>query len=137
MDLNRTLEQLENDYWGEPSYDSQLVKTCHILRKKPLKYFKTEDFRILIGQNISLNYLIPLALEVLKKDLLAEGDYYSGDLLLSVLKSDIKFWINNLDKWTTLRDLIARNIDIIKTCDNSEEIKNNILESFENLKKIF
>ncbi len=34
VDLNNTLEQLDKQDWGEPEYDSYLVKTCHQLRKK-------------------------------------------------------------------------------------------------------
>ena len=39
----KTLENLEKDYWGNPSYDSHLVKRCHELRKIPLDSFTTED----------------------------------------------------------------------------------------------
>ena len=91
IDLNKTLEQLENDYWKEPSHDSRLVLTCYLLRKKPLKDFEIEDFRILIGQDFSLDYLIPLALDKLEKDILAEGDYYQGDLLISISSSSFRF----------------------------------------------
>ncbi len=47
----------------------------------------------MIGQNISLNYLIPLALELLQKRPLAKGDFYKGDLLIGVVKVDSNFWI--------------------------------------------
>ena len=33
----RTLENLENDYWSKPDYDSHLVQRCHELRKIPLE----------------------------------------------------------------------------------------------------
>ena len=46
----------------------------------------------MIGQNIGLSYLVPLALEYLEKDPLAEGDFYPGDLLASVLRADARFW---------------------------------------------
>ena len=136
MDLNKTLEELENDYWGKPTYDSHLVQTCHNLRKKPLKDFETEDLRILIGQSFSLNYLIPLAFVELEKDILAEGDYFRGDLLLNVLKSDLKYWIKNPDKWTILCDLVSSNVEPIEKSDNSDNIKNDIFNSFEKFKKI-
>lgn len=81
----KTLENLEKDFWGKPDYDSHLVKRCHELRKLPLDNFITEELRIMIGQQISLDYLIPLALEVLTIDLFAEGDFFEGDLLKNVL----------------------------------------------------
>ena len=63
---SKSLESLEKNFWGEiPKDESYLVTTCHTLRKKQLKEFNTEDLRIMIGQNIGLKYLIPLALETL------------------------------------------------------------------------
>ena len=87
--MSKTLEQIENDDWGEPEFDSHLVKTCHRLRRKPLEEFTTEDFRIMIGQNISLEHLVPRAIEKLREEPLAEGDYYGGDLLSAVIKCDL------------------------------------------------
>ena len=91
-DLNKTLEQLEKDVWADPGYDSYLVMTVYRLRKKPLKDFTIEDLRITIGQNMSLEYLIPIALKELKKNILAEGHFNPGDLLSNVLTADINYW---------------------------------------------
>ncbi len=44
-----TLDQLESVVWGESTFDSYLVKTCHRLRTKPVDEFTVEDFRIMIG----------------------------------------------------------------------------------------
>jgi hypothetical protein len=69
-----------------------LVGTIHRLRRVPLRQFSVEDLRIMIGQNIGLQYLIPLALEHLRRDPLVQGDFYPGDLLKMVLSADEKFW---------------------------------------------
>ena len=82
-----TLEVLENDYWGEPEWPSHLVTTLHRLRSKPLDQFTTEDLRINIGQESSLDILMPMAIEVLEKDPFADGDNYRGDLLQNVLRN--------------------------------------------------
>jgi len=89
---SRTLDELDPPAWGEPTYDSYLVTTCHRLRRKPLREFSTEDLRIMIGQGIGLRWLVPLALEVLEEDPLAAGDFYSGDLLAAVLRVGPTFW---------------------------------------------
>ena len=101
----KTLENLEKDYWNSPGYDSHLVRRCHELRKLPLDNFTTEDLRIMIGQQISLDYLIPLALEVLTIDLFAEGEFFEGDLLKNVLAIKTDFWNNNRNSWVTLHNL--------------------------------
>ena len=92
FDRTKSLEQLENANWGEPDYDSYLVTTTHRLRRKPLNEFLVEDLRILIGQQIGLHYLIPLAVESLSADPLVAGDYYRGDLLKNVLSVRPEFW---------------------------------------------
>lgn len=83
---HKTLEQLEKDIWPEPDYPSHLVTTCHRLRKVPIRDFTPEDFRIMIGQQIGLTYLLPPAIELLKAEPLAAGDFYPGDLLIAVLR---------------------------------------------------
>ena len=90
IDMTRTLEELERSNWGEPTFDSYLVTTCHALRRKPLADFGTEDLRIMIGQNIGVSFLLPLAVRVLQADPLASGDCYHGDLLVAVLACDLK-----------------------------------------------
>jgi hypothetical protein len=66
LDRNRSLQELEGVDWGDPTDQSSLVTTCHRLRRRPLIQFTEEDLRIMIGQNISLPYLIPLAVERLE-----------------------------------------------------------------------
>ncbi len=106
---SKTLENLEKDSWDEPTYNTNLIKTCHQLRKKPLNDFETEDLRIMIGQNIGLKYLIPLAFETLKDNIFAEGDFYEGDLLKSVLTSDKEFWKKENELLMELDKLISDN----------------------------
>lgn len=113
----KSLENLEKDYWCEPDYESHLVKTCHQLRKKPLKEFEIEDLRIMIGQNIGLKFLVPLALEELKENILVEGDYYEGDLLKSVLTSEVSFWIARGDLLDELEKLIQQNLELLDQTD--------------------
>lgn len=93
--LHRTLEDLEGDRWGEPEYPSHLVTECHRLRKVPLREFTVENLRIMIGQNIGSRHLVPIALERLETDPLAEGDFCTGDLLCSVLSLPPEFWIEH------------------------------------------
>ncbi len=81
-----SLEQIENDYWSEPEYNSYLVTTCHKLRKKRLYEFEVEDLRIMLGQDIGTKYLLPIAIEKLKQNPFAAGDFYDGDLLCSVAR---------------------------------------------------
>jgi hypothetical protein len=112
----KSLESLEKNTWPALSSDegSYLIKTCNSLRKKKLQGFTTEDLRIMIGQEIGLYFLMPLAIETLTDNLFAEGDYYEGDLLKSVLDVDTKFWNDNEDYWQQLNELIKNRRQEIK-----------------------
>lgn len=95
FDKNKSLMELEGSDWTEPIYDSNLVTKCFELRRLPICNFTTENLRLMIGQEISLDYLIPLALEMLGDNVLSEGDLYCGDLLESMLRVNKNFWENN------------------------------------------
>ncbi|MDR3693980.1 contact-dependent growth inhibition system immunity protein [Mucilaginibacter sp.] len=71
----KTIEHLEKVKWPCHEFNSFLVNRMQELRKIPLNKFTTEDLRIMIGQEIGLYYLIPLALEKLTDNLWAEGDF--------------------------------------------------------------
>jgi hypothetical protein len=91
-ELDKSLQELEQSDWGAPPYDSYLVTTVHRLRRIALRDLSVEDLRIMIGQSIGLSYLVPLALQQLRKNPLAEGDFYPGDLLKSMLTVDPICW---------------------------------------------
>ncbi|MDB5339861.1 MAG: hypothetical protein JWN70_5480 [Planctomycetaceae bacterium] len=106
----KTLDELEGDVWGAPTFDSYLVTTCHRLRTKPVDDFTVEDLRIMIGQKIGLEYLMPKALGVLEAEPLAEGDFFPGDLLGSVMGCSEWFTSHSDDLQRTL-DLVQRAVN--------------------------
>jgi CDI immunity proteins len=106
MNDRRTLNELDPPAWDPPSRDdTNLVRRCHELRQTPLAEFDVEDLRIMIGQQISLPYLIPLAITVLQANPLAEGDHYPGDLLHAVLRADKTYWQTNVGQWQIVDDV--------------------------------
>lgn len=107
----RTLDELEG-VAAAPTYDSYLTGTCHRLRKKPIGEFSGEDLRIMIGQNIGLFYLVPIALDVLERHPLARGDFYPGDLLCALLRADPVYWQHHSDQRARLDEIIARIEDV-------------------------
>ena len=135
-DLNKTIEQLEKRYIKTQNSESFLISECYKLVKKPLKDFEIEDLRIMIGQSIGLKYLIPIAIKVLDHNILAEGDFYEGDLLKSVLTSENTFWKNNKKDWKEILEIFIKNQDIIYENELNWQIKNELFLAFENFKKI-
>ena len=110
MKTHLTLEQLENEYWGEPEFDSFIVTRCHELRKIPLNNFQVEDLRLVVNQGFSLDYLMPITIKELEKNILVEAEFYEGDLLLaSIGEQTKKYWNKNNKDWGKFKNLIIEN----------------------------
>lgn len=131
-----TIEKIECDFWGDvPSYPSHLVSTVYELRKKDISAFTTEDLRIVIGQSQSLPILMPIAIEVLRDNILAEGDLYPGDLLKSVLTVDAAFWMqNNKMKLEMIAIFESRRDALLSSEEISGAILKDIFAAYESLR---
>jgi hypothetical protein len=90
---DQSLDDIDGRPWADPPADAtRLVTTAHRLRRVPIGRLNVEALRLLIGQHESLDALVPLALERLEADPLAEGDFYPGDLLAAVLAIPATYW---------------------------------------------
>lgn len=88
-----TIEEIEGVRYPDPGPDSTtLVRRCLTLRRKQLSEFTTEDLRIMIGQQIAVPILLPMAVTVLAGNPFTEGDYYPGDLLYAVVRLPGPAW---------------------------------------------
>jgi hypothetical protein len=129
VDLGKTLDQLEGRRAEPPTFQSHLVTTCHALRQKPLKDFTVEDFRIMIGQNLSLEFLVPLAIGRLEGDPLAEGDFYPGDLLKMVLTIDPAFWKRHADLRRRTAQIAVRAMKLAEEHQDAKVVKKELAEA--------
>ncbi|MEK4431717.1 contact-dependent growth inhibition system immunity protein [Paenibacillus sp. FSL M7-0802] len=117
IDLTKTLEELEGKYWGEPNFASSLVIQVHRLRKKPLCELNNEDLRLLIGQQMNLDFLLPLALEQLIQNPFGSGDLYIGDLFCSILKVEKEYWKEHKELKNELDEVIRTYEEARKTLE--------------------
>ena len=107
---NKTLQEIDGEDWGEPEWQSYVVMNCHRLRRVPIKDFTVEDLRLMVGQKMALEYVLPLALNVLEKNPVAAGDFYEGDLLEAVERVGNEFWQASpilREKWLTIVEKAA------------------------------
>jgi|GEM_PF-984917 len=95
-DLSKSISELGGWKWRGPiptledsSYEEFQYYSLH---SKPLKDYSLEDIYFMIGQETSLNILVPIAVEHLSLDLLVETDDYPGDLLQRIIKLPSTFW---------------------------------------------
>jgi hypothetical protein len=124
MQERRTIEQLENDQWEEVRFPSSLVEKCFQYRKVPISELSVEQLRLLIGQKIGLRYTVPKAIALLQANILAEGDYYPGDLLNSLLSLSEDDWNECPAEKTKFIELLHQNISLIEASENKVLIKN-------------
>ena len=129
IDINKSIEELENDYWGEAASDSYVIKTCHKARQKPLKSLSNEEIRCLIGQKIGLRSLLPIAVDILKNDPLIDVTYFEGDLLLVLLRLEIEDWEFNQNERKQFIAILQGNRSKIEMCG---EIPNELIEKYIN-----
>ena len=120
FDRRKILQELENNDWGKPDFGSHLVLTCHCLRRVPLKDFETGDLKVMIGQQISLFFLVPLALEKLENDPLVEGNYYPGDLLKVVLDIPAEFWGVHIEMRNSLRGIVVKTRELLASLEEDD-----------------
>ncbi|MHA6529326.1 contact-dependent growth inhibition system immunity protein [Paenibacillus sp. BAC0078] len=93
IDFNKCLDELEQIDWGEaPAHSTGLIIKAHELRKLPLQYWTNEDFRLMILQQISLEYLVPIALYRLANNPFNSGELFVGDLLYTIVRIEEDFW---------------------------------------------
>ncbi|MCF6249904.1 MAG: hypothetical protein L3J75_01360 [Methylococcaceae bacterium] len=93
--MNYSLDQLDGKQLNTCDLQSGLIERCESARRKKLKDLSASEIRTLIGQAISLQYIVPLGLHYLETDLLYSGNLYTGDLLVSILDVPSEFWLNN------------------------------------------
>jgi len=72
-----------------------------------LKDLNVEGLRMLITQGVGLKYCVPIALSRLKKDILAEGDFYPGDLFMAV--ADLNEWEELTNEKKIFLEIILEN----------------------------
>lgn len=107
LDTNKSLSQLLGALTKDTTDSSVLATTCLTLYEKPLRDFTVENLRVMIGQSIGLEVLIPFAVELLQENPFVKGDYYPGDLLSVVLQVEPGFWQTHQDIYWSVSEIVA------------------------------
>lgn len=107
----KTLRELEGSAWADPDYPSPMVQRIRALGGVPIRDFTNEDLRLVIGQQRGLRYLVPLALERLEQNPLAEGHLYRSDLLMALTHITDEFWQDRSEWRERLRSVLERALE--------------------------
>jgi len=106
--LKKSLSQLEGDWGSAPSAAPAFVKRIYELRDMPIEKLTPMDIRVIINQDVGLKYLLPIAFDILDKNLLLESEHYNGDLFAAVLRVKQGEYRNDPAFIAHVRLLIAR-----------------------------
>jgi hypothetical protein len=94
MEESRSIEQLQcNGHTGTGS-PSGIAARCDQFTRVPVKDLSTEQLRLLLSHDIGTVFLLDRTLQILEMDILADGDFYPGDLLSAVLNINRIHWEN-------------------------------------------
>jgi len=121
--LNQLMGITSKKVTGDSSY---LVQRIEELCNMPISEFEIEDYRMLINQGFGLKYLVSPVIDILSNNLFAEGDYYEGDLLKSVLTIDKVFWKENPILKEKLKQVLLKEFNAIDNLELSDDIKENL-----------
>jgi len=90
---HRSIEDLDGPWGRAPEDATPMVQRAHRLRVLPIGDLEADDLRFLIGQEVGLDHLVPLAMDLLRKDPLQEAALYPGDLLAAVRRVPSTWWV--------------------------------------------
>lgn len=125
FDTNRSLDELEA---AGSSGRGSMMSRANKSRQKRLKDLTVEELRMMIVQNRSLKFLVPLAIDRLIKDPLLKGDLYPGDLTNALLTIERKFWVSDLNGYIPMFKSIIEKAQVIAEAKPLEY--KNFLEDF-------
>lgn len=93
VDTTQTLEELTDDPWPDPAPgDTSLQERTTLARRLPLDRLTPEHLRSLLGQQVDLGVVLPLAADRLAADPMMGGDHYAGDVLEAALQLPAGAW---------------------------------------------
>lgn len=107
LDPSQTLNALLQ--WEKESgrYSTAFVERVNSALDVPVKDLKWSQIRMLISQNIGLQFLVPWAIDALMKRPLYRAEFYDGDLFVACLGVEGNYWTNNLEQWHALSSILA------------------------------
>ncbi|WP_107409173.1 contact-dependent growth inhibition system immunity protein [Streptomyces misionensis] len=92
---DKSIEELEGRRWPAPPEGStSLVRGVHALRRRAIEDLSVEDLRRLIGQDVGLQWLLPVALDLFRATAPQEAEtgWFDDDLLSAVLTRNADTW---------------------------------------------
>ncbi|MFE2297506.1 contact-dependent growth inhibition system immunity protein [Streptomyces sp. NPDC059445] len=110
FDRGCSLEELEGLRWPAPPADSTpMVRNVYELRRRPVATLAPHELARLIGQDVGLPWLLPVAVEILRDTASkqAEGGWFDDDLLYAVITRKPEVWATAPEPAHELKETVA------------------------------
>lgn len=120
--LKKNLQQLEREFPNEilPKEKLPLLPREKSFSLIPLEEFTIEQLCFMILHGFGWALLVPMAIEILTENPLAEGENIGYSLLGSILSIKASFWQKNLDLYRKVEEILQK-AENLKT-DEAEKI---------------
>ena len=110
MNRHKSVKQLDTANWKTPAtFETGLVKRCYEYVNIPIKDLTIEQLRTLITQKIGVPFILDETIDRLSENILAEGDFYLGDLLEATVNLGNDLWTKYPNQKKQLASLIEQN----------------------------
>ncbi|MFJ9529167.1 hypothetical protein GTX53_18345 [Streptomyces sp. SID5594] len=109
VDIQKPLEQLEGFEWPAPPDDATgFAKAAQSLYKRPIGSLNAHELSRLIGQDIGLPWLLPIAVKILRETVDDQHltGFYDDDLLTAVLTRKSNVWRSHPHLVADLKEII-------------------------------
>jgi hypothetical protein len=129
-----TMRQVYGAWKGEIPTWTNVGMRCYDLYHVQVKDYSLSDIAFFIRQSLMQEFVIPVAIDILKVKPFIEVEFYAGDLLSAVLKS-----IETLGTYWASHDIERREVEkIFELCKDNMELygitgkeRKDLEESFE------
>ena len=138
QDLEKSLNELEGPIDYSDHKDS-LVKKVESVRRKKIKNLMVGDLALLLRQQMSLEFIVPLCLSKLNEDILAETERAGFRLLIHLMNIDKNFWLTDQGLYHQTLDVINNKMDEIinPRMDNPVELDSYVSDELPGILKLY
>lgn len=115
FDRGCSLEELEGLRWPAPPSDTTpMVRNVYELRHRPVASLEPHELARLIGQDVGLPWLLPLAVEILRDTASkqAADGWFDDDLLYAVITRKPEVWATAPELTHELKETVAALTDV-------------------------
>lgn len=104
----KSIAELERRHWPKLGPDaSHFHRRCYDAVTKPISELSVADLRLLISQDIGLEFVLPIALAIVEKEPLLESEHFRGDLLTAILAASKNFYQEHPEICARVEKLLA------------------------------